>query len=127
MDVSSTDVDLDTGPSWDTLRGLVDAAGRPRAWTQTGHWALAVVADAVGDDWPRRAVGEHGRLPLPLETAGSHTLGLVALVELAMRLRLLDRAPGLGDLRAELAKDRRAARAVHTSLQLETAGLAVRH
>ena len=124
---------LDRTPSWQLYRDLLDRAQRPAAWSEVAHWALDVLAEELGDAWPQKAAQaeRRDREPLPLVAGlwrlGSHTLALAETVEWALRLRLLARARGFADLRRDLVRDVTAGRILHTSLQLEVAGLATRY
>jgi len=117
-------------PSWQTYRDLLDRAARPLAWSQVAHWAIDVLSEELGDEWPRMAgaVEEKNQQTLPLAGAlkalGWDTLALIEAVEWAARLRLIGTADGAADLRRDLARDVTAGRILHTDLQLQTAGLA---
>lgn len=119
-----------TTPSWQTYRELLDRAGRHLAWSQVAHWAIDVLSEELGDQWPKTAAAaeEKDRQTLPLVVAlkalGWHTLALTETVEWAARLRLTGKTQGAADLRRDLAPDVTAGRILHTDLQLQTAGLA---
>jgi hypothetical protein len=113
-------------PSWAVLHEAMENQGRPKAWRETGHWALDVLATELGHDWPTRAVNAFGTLPLPLLMASAHTVAYAEVLELALRVRLLKEATGFADARNETRGDRRLERAFHFTLQMEVAGLATR-
>lgn len=117
-------------PSWQTYRDLLDRAARHPAWSQVAHWAIDVLSEELGEQWPEKATAAEERnqttLPLvgALKALGWHTLALIEAVEWAARFRLIVKAPGAADLRRDLARDVSPGRILHSELQLQTAGLA---
>lgn len=110
-------------PDWALLRRMMDAEGRPRAWRSAGLWALDVLADEMGEDWPRRYWKKQGRLPAELILGTHLPAAFAGLLELALRLRVLEAAAGIAPIRKELAGDLRDERMQHTAVQLEVASL----
>lgn len=76
-------------PSWQTYRDLLDRAARPPAWSQVAHWAIDVLSEELGDQWPQTAAAaeEKNQQTLPLvgalKSLGWHTLALSEAVEWA--------------------------------------------
>lgn len=126
-----SEIDFWNSASWDTYRELLDRAARPAAWSRVAHWAIDVLAEELGADWPARAGAweQKNREILPLvgalKSLGWRTLALVEAVEWAARLRLIGESRGAADLRRDLGRDVSAGRMLHTDLQLETAALAI--
>jgi hypothetical protein len=114
--------------SWDAIGELIDRSGRGEAWARTGRWALDVLRARLGEEWPTKA--RRADPPVPpwsaLPWIGGHALALAEVLELALRLELLDDVPGIADVRRELSRDVTAGRSLHSALQLEVAGLAHR-
>src|SRR5579884_4237658 len=117
-------------PSWQNYRDLLDRAGRHSAWSQVAHWAIDVLSEELGDEWPQAAATAEEKVQQTLPLVGAlkemvwRTLALTEAVEWAARLRLIGKASGAADLRRDLTRDVTAGRILHTDLQLQTAGLA---
>lgn len=81
-------------------------------------WALDVLADELGDDWPQRA--SERRVAAHLLAAVGSTIDNIRLVEFAIRLRLIHDLPGRRkSLLPLLSGDLTDERIRHTDLQLE--------
>jgi len=65
-----------------------------------------------------------GVVPPEIAWASAHAVAYAELLELALRLKMLSKVPGLASVRRALRKDLRGQRRVHTRLQLEVAALA---
>lgn len=104
----------------------MERPARSTEWTKAGMWALDQLDELLGQDWPELAWRSFGLLPVPLEYAAGHVVAYAQILELALRLRLLRHVDGWGDVRRDLQRDRRSERALHVSLQLETAACALR-
>jgi hypothetical protein len=112
--------------SWEAWRHLMSNAAWSDAWRLVGAWALDVLERRLGVDWPRTAMAKSGQVPPELGLASMNAVAQAALLELALRLELLEGTPGLARLVQDLRRDPRAARLAHVRLQLELAALAAR-
>jgi hypothetical protein len=79
----------------------------------------------LGEDWPERSWTPYG-LPSGFALAGFHTLAHCELLELALRLSLLDDLPGRGQVQRALRGDAASSQVMHARIQLEVAALAQR-
>jgi hypothetical protein len=113
-------------PDWAQLRKMMDSDGRPRAWRTVGLWALDVLADEMGVDWPMRYMAKQGRLPDELSLATYLPAAFAGLLELVLRLRVLKAVAGIAPVRKGLAADLREERMQHSAIQLEVASLGLR-
>lgn len=111
---------------WARLRKLMDSDGRPPAWRTAGLWALDVLADEMGVDWPIRYMAKQGRLPDELSLATYLPAAFAGLLELVLRLRVLKAVAGIAPVRKDLAEDLREERMQHSAIQLEVASLGLR-
>jgi hypothetical protein len=100
---------------------------RPDAWIPTGRWVLDTLETILGSGWPSvvQAKAPDGGAPA-LAYGSTHTVAYAELLELAVRLTLIDGLPGHAKLRAALASDPRPDVLAHTRTQLEVATLALR-
>ncbi|MCW2985508.1 MAG: hypothetical protein JWR63_3078 [Conexibacter sp.] len=117
------------GPlTWTTLHALMNRTlERPDGWIPTGHWALDTLETMLGSEWPSvvQAKAPDGGAPA-LAYASTHTVAYAELLELAVRLTLVDGLRGHAKLRAALASDPRPDVLAHSRIQLEVATLALR-
>ena len=104
----------------------MERPARSPEWTEAGMWALDRLDEFLGRDWPELAWRSFGLLPVPLGYAAGHVVAYAQILELALRLRLLRDVEGWGDVRRDLRQDRRSERALHVSVQLETAASGLR-
>jgi hypothetical protein len=115
--------------TWDILGDMVARAGaRPPAWTQAATWTIATLRARLGEDWPalvmtKSPVGGAGDLAY----FAGHTIAFVHLLELAVRLELLQTIPGHAKVFRAIATDPRPDQLGHATMQLELAGLAMQH
>lgn len=98
---------------------------RPEAYHRAGSWALERLETHLGTDWPQRAAARNEELPLALHRLGSHPMALAQALDWALALTELAALPGFADVLADL-RDVRAARTLHTELQLLVAAHAQR-
>jgi hypothetical protein len=112
--------------TWRALRVAIQRAPtRSDAWRLAGSWAIDVLEDELGTDWPRTVVsksseGSAGELAL----VAGHTIAYTNLLELALRLTLLSKVPGFAKARRPIATDPRIDQLAHSRIQLEVAALA---
>lgn len=118
--------------TWQSYRDWLDRANRSQAWSTVANWAIDVLEEELGTSWPRTAaeveMNEQRGLPLVsgLKALGWHAVGLVETLEWAIRLRLVRDLDGAADLRNDLIGNVMTGRILHTDLQLQIAGLALR-
>lgn len=91
---------------------------------ETTEWALAVVEEDLGSDWPTLLSG-HGLAGF-LQDSAHQLFARIKLIELAVALRLTRGVAGRAQLVKSLRTNLTAARMRHTLLQLEVAVLAAR-
>lgn len=115
-------------PSWKIMHSMMDAPhGRPDAWREAGHWSLDVLQAELGTDWPERVRAKNPTGGAPqLDMAGGHAVAYAEILELSLRLRLLNSVDGHAKLWRTLRRDPRPEQLLHCGLQLEVAGLALR-
>ena len=99
---------------------------RPSAWVEAGRWAIDRVSQMLGEGWPERVWEEHSDLPSGIAIASWHTVAYAELLELALRLQLLNDCPRFVPLRRALKTDAREEQVQHLRIQLEVAALALR-
>jgi hypothetical protein len=100
---------------------------RTDAWRAAGLWALGVLKEILGEQWPgETSADRRGNAWAPADLCGahSHTRHYARLLELALWLDGLSSEPGMARVRNALRDDRAPGRWEHTRLQLEIAGLA---
>jgi hypothetical protein len=100
---------------------------RTEAWRAAGLWALGVLKQVLGEQWPgKTSLGRDGNAWVVADLCGahSHTRHYARLLELALWLDGLASAPGMARVRQALRDDRTPGRWEHTRLQLEIAALA---
>jgi len=113
-------------PTWSWLRGSLQRSTRSEAGRSAGIWALDVLEEVLGEDWLGRVIEREGRPPDSFLYVSAHAVAFLQVLELALRLKLLEAVPGMGRVRADLARDPVGSRRAHTSLLLEVASLALR-
>lgn len=113
----------DDRPSWDLYRRMAESPHVSLARRQATLWALGELEQRMGPDWLERY---WGHVPEEVNLGGAHEGALGSLLDFALRLQLLDGAPGAGSVQREMKRDLRDDRRRHSALQLEVAALAVR-
>lgn len=109
-------------PTWDIIREMFAGTEAPRARLDASLWAIDVMAQELGDDWPRKTY-EKGKAGHLVGAIGG-TADNARLIEFAMRLRLVRDRPGRRKaLRPFLTGDITDERIRHTDLLLEVATL----
>lgn len=88
-----------------------------------GTWALGILHDVLGPDWPTHHHRANGHLPAFLLNATTHPVAFQEQLELAARLATLGDRPGFAKVRRELRTDITPTRTLHTQLQLELGDL----
>jgi hypothetical protein len=113
--------------TWEVLHSMMSHATWSEAWRQTGIWAFGALEDHLGSDWPATVASKSPTRGAPqLAYAIGHVGAYAQVLELALRLELLRKAPGHAKVRRVLRQDPRPAQLVHCEIQLEVAGLAAR-
>jgi hypothetical protein len=115
-------------PTWDLFRWEIRSRKAP-AWDQAGLWSLDVLEGVLGERWPeetyelRKSLGDSPLLPAEIAAAFGYPMHFAELLELALRLRLLENAEGMDQLRTDLRAHKEHHRWMHSRLQLELGGL----
>ena len=115
------------GPNmWRQLRQELERSPRSQAWRNAGCWALDSAERHLGSNWLARHA-EGGR-PVPgmFLHPGSDLAALSHLLELGLRLELLQDVDGYVAVRKMLRRDLDAQAWRHPVIQLEVASLAQR-
>jgi len=89
-------------------------------------WALDELERRTGSDWLERYWAASGHVPGEVNLGSAHVAAFGTLLELALRLDLLDGVPGAGKVQREMKVDLRDDRRRHCRLQLEVAALGAR-
>jgi hypothetical protein len=118
----------EAAPQWSEWQELMSGASWSPAWRQAGTFALTVLEEELGRGWPSLAWEKHDRQDLPPELAWSsaHAIAYAQLLELGLRLRLLEHHHGMAKVTRVLRSDPRPEQLTHIRLQLELAALAIR-
>jgi hypothetical protein len=116
----------DARPTWDLYRKMQDSPHVSLARRQVALWALDQLEGCMGPDWLERYYRTSGHVPTEINLGGAHVAAFGNLLDLALRLAILDRVPGAGKVRKETRTDLRDDRRRHSALQLEVGGLAAR-
>lgn len=122
-----SDLDLATmgsRPDWSMWRHLMRRSNRSPAGIETGLWAMDVLEKTLGSDWPGRVRRREGAVPPEVAWSSAHAAAFAELVELALRLKLLENVPGIARVRQDLRRNLEGHRRLHAGVQLEVAGLA---
>lgn len=112
-----------SAPSWGDLLNGMSGDLRPSEWRSSGEWAIGELRRRLGEDWPERSWTPYG-LPSGFDLAGFHTIAHCELLELALRLCLLDDLSGRGQVQRALRGDAANSQVMHARIQLEVAALA---
>lgn len=112
-------------PNWSLLRRLMERAPS-LGWRASGLWALDVLEDRLGAEWPAKFGNKPSGIPAEIAWAAGHTGAFTWLMELALRLHILGEATGMAAVRKGLVTDLREESLRHACLQLEVATLALR-
>lgn len=108
---------------WCELERAARQSQRPGPALAAHLWALNIVRDVLGDDWPEHHLATNGHLPNLLPLAAVHPVAFQELLELATRAQSLRTLPGFARLRRDVTRDVAPRRMVHTLLQLELGDL----
>jgi hypothetical protein len=125
QDTNST-AGTDDRPSWDLYRRMAESPHVSLARRQATLWALGELEQRMGPDWLERYWDRTGHVPEEVNLGGAHVGALGSLLDFALRLQLLDGAPGAASVQREMKRDLRDDRRRHSALQHEVAALAVR-
>ena len=104
---------------------------RGDAWKEAGRWALETLRAQLGDQWLARThkkyaqIGAESAFPTFFVLAPAHSIGFAQLLELTLRLDLLEEHAGMGRIRKILLNDPREEPLLHVRLQLEVGAHAV--
>lgn len=112
-------------PDWSLWRHLMRRSNRSPAGIETGLWAMDVLEKALGSDWPGRVRRREGTVPPEVAWSSAHAAAFAELVELALRLKLLENVPGIARVRQDLRRNLEGHRRLHAGVQLEVASLAM--
>lgn len=93
QDANST-AGTDDRPSWDLYRRMAESPHVSRARRQATLWALGELEQRMGPDWLERYWDRTGHVPEEVNLGGAHAGALGSLLDSALRLQLLDGAPG---------------------------------
>ena len=96
---------------------------RPLEWRDSGEWAIGELRARLGEDWTSRSWTRYG-LPSGFGLAGFHTIAHCELLELALRLSLLNDVHGRGKVQKALRGDAASSQLMHARIQLEVAAAA---
>lgn len=110
-------------PSWDDLLETMTGDLRPLEWRDSGEWAIRELRARLGEDWTSRSWTRYG-LPSGFGLAGFHTIAHCELLELALRLSLLNDVHGRGKVQKALRGDAASSQLMHARIQLEVAAIA---
>ena len=116
----------DLRPTWDLYRKMQDSPHVSPARRQATLWALDQFERRMGPDWLERYYRTSGHVPYEINLGGAHAAALGNLLDLALRLAILDQVKGAGQVQKEMRTDLRDDRRRHSALQLEVGGLAAR-
>ena len=111
-------------PNWSLLRRLMERAPS-LGWRASGLWALDVLEDRLGAEWPAKFGNKPSGIPAEIAWAAGHTGAFTWLMELALRLHILGEATGMAAVRKGMVTDLREESLRHACLQLEVATLAL--
>ncbi len=111
---------------WQHLRATLERTSRSRAWRDAGCWALDAAERHLGSNWLTRHAVAGQPVPDMFIHPGSDLEALSHLLELSLRLELLQDAEGFGAVRRMLRRDLDAQAWRHPLIQLEVASLAHR-
>jgi len=112
-------------PTWNYWRELIGSAARSQAWRTVGLWAVDLLQERLGEQWPQRAWEKFGRLPAGIELAPTHPVAFAELAELALRLELCRDCERFPRVRRTLASNANEDEVAHLRMQLEVATLAL--
>jgi hypothetical protein len=106
--------------SWEILHGMMASAAWSDAWRETGSWAFDVLEKHLGSDWPAAVASKSPTGgAAQLAWAVGHVTAYAQVLELALRLELLQGVDGYAKLRRALRNDPRPSQLVHYEMQLE--------
>ena len=111
---------------WQRLRGELERSLRSQAWRDAGCWALDSAERHLGRNWLARHAEGGQPVPGMFLHPGSDLEALSHLLELGLRLELLQNLDGYGAVRRMLKRDLDAQAWRHPLIQLEVASLAQR-
>lgn len=122
--MASDEEPLEGPPTWSLIREMFAGVEAPQARLDTSLWALDVLEQELGHDWPQKT-HEKGKAGHLVGAIGG-TADNARLIEFAMRLRLVRDRPGRRKaLRPFLTGDITDERIRHTDLLLEVATLGI--
>lgn len=102
------------------------ADGRPVAWREAGIWALDRLERHLGSDWPGLALQKGSGRTAELPLAPFHVIAYANVLELAVRLELLEGVDGFAKARRAIQRDPRPDQLAHSRMQLEVAAMVLR-
>jgi hypothetical protein len=111
---------------WSDLKQRIERSPRSKTWREVGCWALDAVQRQLGQDWLEKFRSLGLSLPAELTDAGSDMAAFSHLLELGLRLELLQNVDGFARIRRVLKNDIRDEARRHALVQLEVASLASR-
>lgn len=111
---------------WQDLRAQMAGSSRSRAWREAGCWALDKAEHHLGRSW--LAMHDERGWPIPAQfTRSADDLEAFShLLELGLRLELLQKTSGFFSVRKMLKTDLRPTAWSHPLIQMEVAALAQR-
>lgn len=115
-------------PTWDLFRWEIESREMP-AWDKAGLWSLDVLKGVLGERWPeetyelRQRLGDAPLLPAEIAASFGYPMHFAELLELALRLRILENAEGMDQMRTDLRAHKEHHRWMHSRLQLELGSL----
>ena len=107
--------------TWEELAEKIGNSNSPAEWRRTGIWATEVLSGILGEAWNLSDRDETPYLRFVL--APQSLPQLVAMVEMAARIKVLEDTPGAPGIYKSMRRDRRIEVIRHAWLQLEVAGL----
>ena len=114
-----------TGPNmWQQLSRELERSPRSQAWRNAGCWALDSAERHLGSNWLARHADSGQPVPGMFLHPGSDLEALSHLLELSLRLELLQNLDGYIAVRKMLRRDLDAQAWRHPVIQLEVASLA---
>jgi hypothetical protein len=116
----------DERPTWDFYRRMASSTAAGPGRRAAVMWALDELERRMGPDWLERYWFAAGHVPEEVNLGFGHLAAFGNLLDFALRLHVLDRAPGIGQVQREMRTDLRDERRLHSALQLEIAALGMR-
>jgi hypothetical protein len=110
-----------TPKTWKELATKIANSNFPAEWKRDGVWATEVLSEVLGEAW---GLSDRDETPyLRFVLAPQSLPQLVAIVEMAARIKVLENTLGAPGIYKSMKKDRRIDVIRHAWLQLEVAGL----